>query len=494
MKNSGMKAIIFLMCISIFGCDVRILGSVEDIYFDGYADSKVRDNMIDDVIHIGDILIGDEETGTDEVGGEDIYTDYGSDDVDMVDEVGNDIYVCEQYKCENLIYGRDDVYGDKESGNIYIIENDWFYKYDRDGKLIWKKQTEYFSDCPGKLMMVDREESFYIMKFFNKPVPKGDWECATTNSITKYKVDGEVYKEVYKIYNTYAYIISIVTDDNGNLYIAGEYERVVDFGNGIVLDNSDECRNTGNPYNPVECYTDVFVAKFNREGKPLWAKSFEDMGEPGYLPEIVLINGFLYFDVIIFGEDVYSSYTKVIKLDLDGNYKWSRVLGDGDIKFTVDKDGSIYLYGLFDLYSNYKDSDKYKDLNIAKFDKNGEFIWGSRIYKDGEKFLPISKSISINEKSIYVSGYWKIYNFFLSKIYKDGSIIWYKIFNNDEINTGDIKLSISDNEYFYAIIPIYGNSMQIDDCSNKSFPGDLYKKYLLKFVAEPCENIEVKIK
>ena len=432
MKNNAMKAIIFLMCISIFGCDVRILGSIEDIYFDGYADSKVRDNMIDDVMHIGDISIGDEETGTDEVGDGDIYTDYGSDDVDVGDESDNDIYVCEQYKCENLIYGRDDVYGDKESGNIYIIENDWFYKYDRDGKLIWKKQTEYFSDCPGKLMMVDREESFYIMKFFNKPVPKGDWECATTNSITKYKVDGEVYKEVYKIYNTYAYIISIVTDDNGNLYIAGEYERVVDFGNGIVLDNSDECRNTGNPYNPVECYTDVFVAKFNKEGKPLWAKSFEDMGEAGYLPEMILTNGFLYFIV----EDLYSGYTKVVKLDLDGNYKWSRVLGYGDIiKFTVDKDGSIYLYAFsypFELAAN-RDGDKYI---IAKFDNNGEFIWGKMYNENGKELVDIWPSVFTDEnKNVYFAADIKVfeggnynYYFFISKYKENGERAWYKEF------------------------------------------------------------------
>jgi len=33
-----------------------------------------------------------------------------------------DIIQCEQYKCESQIYGRDDVYVDKESGNIYMVE------------------------------------------------------------------------------------------------------------------------------------------------------------------------------------------------------------------------------------------------------------------------------------------------------------------------------------------------------------------------------------
>jgi len=54
-----------------------------------------------------------------------------------------------------------------------------------------------------------------------------------------------------------------------------------------------------------------------------------------------------------------------------------------------------------------------------------------------------------------------------------------------------IKLSISYDEFFYAIIPIYGNTREIDNCSTKSFAADLNKKYLLRFVAEPCDNIEI---
>jgi hypothetical protein len=239
------KVLILVLCTILLGCDVRFAGYSEDI------------------------------------NGNDVYTDIGYMDIGT-----NDIIQCEQYKCENLIYGRDDVYVDKESGNIYMVEfgsmvgskDLKFFKYDKNGQLIWEKKVgEVIVDnCSGRLWMVDRDESFYITKYFQYCEAKFNCRCTHSGDIIKFSKDGEEYKVPFIIGFRNAYITSITTDDDCNIYIAGEYKRVVNFGNGVVLDNSEECRNTGNPYNPVECYTDVFVAKFNKEGKALWAKSLED--------------------------------------------------------------------------------------------------------------------------------------------------------------------------------------------------------------------------
>ena len=471
------KRILILVLFTIlFGCDVRFAGYSEDI------------------------------------NGSDAYTDIGYIDTGIYDTIQ-----CEQYKCENLIYGRDDVYVDKESGNIYMVEfgskvgskvsskDLKFFKYDKNGQLIWEKKVGevIVDDCSGRLWMVDREESFYITKYVQECLPKSNCRCVDPEEIVKFSKEGEEYKIPFTIGSLNADITSIATDDDGNIYFAGEYKRVVNFGNGIVLDNSEECRNTGNPNNPVECFTDVFVAKFNREGKALWAKGFDDDYGGS---NVILNNGFVYIDVIgymereVDGKKIYCNPLEIIKLDSDGNYKWSRYLVCGDdissSNFTIDKDGSIYLYGLFDLYPDYKDSDKYKNLNIAKFDNNGEFKWGRKVIgREGVDDIVLI-SISIADKVIYISGYpeYSSSYFFLSKIAKNGDLIWYKLYDDDKIDTVKVKLSISDDEFFYAIIPIYGNTKEIDNCSTKSFPADSNKKYLLRFVAEPCDNIEVKIK
>jgi len=436
--------------------------------------------------------------------------DIGISDVYYTDEYESDTIKCEQYKCENLIYGRDDVYVDKESGSIYLVEYGYsemkFSKYDKNGEFIWEKRAEGGKECL-ELEYVDRDENFYISEYSYVCTPKGGCECRwsmSKDTLIKYRKEGDEYKEVFSIRSSYLDISSIAIDLEGNIYIAGEYKNVVDFGNGVVLDNSDECRNTGNPYNPVECYTDVFVAKFNRDGKALWAKGLED----GEGTSIILYNDFIYFDVRGYTEreeDGKKIYTlpykiKIVKFDTDGNYKWSRILGQessfDDTKFIVDKDGSIYLYGLFDLYPDYKDSDKYKNLNIAKFDKNGEFIWGKDI-EEVERVL----SISIADKSLYsygIIGHGVLY--FYSKIYKDGRMVWYREFevkkdDKNNIALMDGRLSISDDISFYSVMPVYGSiSVQgIDNCTSDLYVNS-WKKYLLKFNSEPCDNIEVKIK
>jgi len=140
-----------------------------------------------------------------------------------------DIIQCEQYKCESLIYGRDDVYVDKESGNIYMVEfcskDLKFFKYDKNGQLIWeKKMGELISDnCSGRLWMDDREESFYITKYFQYCEPKFNCRCTHSGDIMKFSKEGEGYIVPFNIGYRDASIISIAMDDDGNIYIAGEY-------------------------------------------------------------------------------------------------------------------------------------------------------------------------------------------------------------------------------------------------------------------------------
>ena len=470
----------------LFGCDVRFTGYSEDI------------------------------------NSSNAYTDTGYMDTGTYDTVQ-----CEEYRCGSFLEVKEDIYMDRDNGNLYMLEYSTdkmiFSKYDKDGVILWNKEMVSIGECL-RLEYVDKDESFYISQDKKDCIPKLGCSCAYKHILYKYKKSGNGYEETFKIAlprpDLGDRISSIALDEDGNLYVIGNFVADVDFGGGKVLVNREDCKLTGNPNAPVECFTDVFVVKYDRDGNILWAKGIGGKGDEGS-ESIYISNEGLILSVYADSEDIYIDENKmtmkdgdvmIVKLDKNGVYKWSKIMAErsgvtgGAGLGGTDREGNIYIYGYFDLPSNYSEADKNKGLIIAKYDKNGKFIWGrkfaGRTVEPGYKLdEPWVYSVYIdNGSNIYILGIftiesindysdYKIYEF-LSKYNTQGFLLSsrdiYTGFNSVE------KISGVRNGDIFLVLYFRNNSLLlIDNCYIDDISEDLsYKYYLLKFTPEGCSSVE----
>jgi hypothetical protein len=142
--------------------------------------------------------------------------------------------------------------------------------------------------------------------------------------------------------------------------------------------------------------TDVFVARFNRNGKKLWVKQ---LGAPGTeLAGAVALapTGEIYLALTTNGAfpngsapptQTYGGADAVLtKLDRKGNLVWSRSIGTADADYgfgvAVSRKNDVYFVGavsgLVEDGGNYGGSD---DAFVSRFDRNGNRTW---LYQSGD--------------------------------------------------------------------------------------------------------------
>ncbi len=187
-------------------------------------------------------------------------------------------------------------------------------------------------------------------------------------------------------------IASLVEAPDGSIYITGNFEKSIDFGNGITLESRG--------------INDMFVAKLDGEGKGVWAKRmggvWKSNAEPGGHEIAVDPNG----DVVVVGQisgwhdaakaedkagiayyqdeklDItIMTPTLVVKLAPDGTKKWLKLsYGMPTLKFVrLDQQGNIYLGGNAMHIGGWDDIqvkvNGLTDIALAKLDGNGKAIW-----------------------------------------------------------------------------------------------------------------------
>jgi hypothetical protein len=193
----------------------------------------------------------------------------------------------------------------------------------------------------------------------------------------------------------------IKTDTAGYIYVAGYFSDQLDLGT-----NNLHLNNTANPYSK-----EIFIAKYDSTGFCLWAKS-----------------GGAYFDDRILGMDVDADGNAVVT----GTYWEGSGINIGPINIT----GSAYGWG--------------DQCFVAKFDKNGNVLWGNFVCSDGgdDQGLDVATDKKGNsyivgfmggnqlfcgsntvtafcgQTSFYDHSYW------LAKINSSGQFQWAKTFGN----------------------------------------------------------------
>lgn len=204
-----------------------------------------------------------------------------------------------------------------------------------------------------------------------------------------------------------AYASGVAVDGQGNVVVAGYFERSVDFGGGTLTSAGG---------------ADVFVAKFSSSGGHVWSRRFggssDDFGEG------VTVDG--AGDVVVagyfngssdFGSGVLTSAggTDVFlaKYSSNGAPSWSRRFGSTgtDRGLAVDADGSGnyvfagYMVGTVDFGGGALTSAGAADVFLVKYSATGGHVWSKR-FGGSSSDVPLSVSADAGG-NVALAGYFQ---------------------------------------------------------------------------------------
>lgn len=322
----------------------------------------------------------------------------------------------------------------------------------------------------GRSIAIDNFGNIYVTGYFDDSI---NFESTTLYSngysdffLVKYNKLGNL---IWAISNGSPFgdaSFSVAVDENSNSYITGTFTGNFTIGTSSLNFHGG---------------SDIFVAKYDSTGNPVWARSIggttEDIGRSVAvdLNKNVIVTGEYNSANISFGANTFSNNSIgfndvfIFKFDESGNEVWGDCFGDmgHDIgkSVTIDQFGNAYITGNF--IGNIIlgiDTLAYNggyDIFIIKYDSLGNWIWAKSAGGSGNDY---GSSISTNSSgNIFITGYYNSTNLsfdttnlsnqgvsdvFITKLDPLGNEIWAKGFGgiyNDYPNC--IKIDSMSNLY-----------------------------------------------
>lgn len=264
---------------------------------------------------------------------------------------------------------------------------------------------------------------------------------------------------------------SLIVDNDGNVYITGEFRDVVDFDPGPTR---FELTSKGN--------VDIFICKLDSLGNFIWAKGMGGLeyegGESialdlrgnteifitGYFSGTVDFNpGPETFNLASIGtNDIFIS-----KLDASGNFIWAKSMGGAPANafawsIQLDAFGNVYSTGSFTESIFFENIGIYSltsagksDIFILKLDNSGKFIWAKSM---GGANYDEAYSLDLDPTGmgdVYTTGYFDVSadfdpgadtfnlsslngssDIFVSKLDHNGNFVWAKSFGGTRADIG----------------------------------------------------------
>jgi uncharacterized protein (AIM24 family) len=189
------------------------------------------------------------------------------------------------------------------------FEDMFLAKYNSsDGKLLWLKKGGGEKKDIGNSLAFDNIGNIYVTGCFSVRAKFGDTTLISSGRediyVIKYDTDGDLAWAKQYGGNDIDIANCIRLDNTGNYYITGEFSSTAHFGKDSLTSMGD---------------SDVFLAKFNKDGKPVWtANSGGTKTDFGYSMSIDLNNKIYlagyYSGRAKFGVDELTSSTRNIFL------------------------------------------------------------------------------------------------------------------------------------------------------------------------------------
>ena len=335
--------------------------------------------------------------------------------------------------------------GDAGHSDIFLA------KYDNNGNLLWAKSVGgaltagNYLDDEATSMALDNSGNIYLSGYFNSQSITFGLTTLVNNHIfgyyysdiflAKYDSNGNVLWASSAGGTSNDRVTSVAVDANNNAYLTGWYTSdTLIFGIDTL-------------YATVGGTSDMFLAKYNANGNPVWAKSAGCEGGSEVYPYIgissdtssqnnkkktliekpvsIYVAGYFYSRNIIFGSDTLKNNNTdnsmdifLVKYDSKGNVQWTKDAGgsSNDVVngIAVDTLGNAYLTGYFQsskitigdttlLNSFYNGTDV--DLFIVKFNHNGNVVWAKSA---GGSSSDKGSSVAVNNSGVvYLAGWFK---------------------------------------------------------------------------------------
>ena len=328
---------------------------------------------------------------------------------------------------------------DPNSGTSNVTSNGstdvYIQKLDENGNFIWIKSLGGTGQDYGYSIEIDNSNNIYVVGAFANTVDfdlGAGIDNVSSNGnldafLLKLNSDGDVLLK-----RTFGGIgkdelNSIELNSSNEIYLAGQFQKTVDFDPGVNETNINAIASNG---------TDLFILKLDTNADFLWVKNIggngnDPMLQPGITgaKEVVVdaggniyLTGFYTrnsdFDPGVGVSELISNgpyHMFVLKLDTNGNYVWAKSVGGIDETWgnsiTIDNSGNVYSTGYFDETADFDPgvgvnnliSSGNRDVYVQKLDSNGDFIWAKSF---GSTNQDIGTSIITDSSgNVYISGY-----------------------------------------------------------------------------------------
>lgn len=269
-----------------------------------------------------------------------------------------------------------------------LAEDVFVAKFDTDGNLLWARSGAGAGGTPrdvGNAVTVDGSGNVYACGYFrSQSILFGSAVLSNAGQadafIVKYDPNGNVVWARSEAGGGGDFCTGLAADASGNVYASGRY-----YSDFITI-GSTTLTNVNNNY-------DLFIAKYDTDGNPLWAKGGSSNGND-WMPSLAVdANGYLiatgWFEAfpITFGPFTIpnsgSSDIFLVKYDPNGDELWAVGAGGGFAEesraVAVDDSGNIFVTGRFGttitLGSSTLNSSLSGNVFIAKFDPDGDPNW-----------------------------------------------------------------------------------------------------------------------
>ena len=238
----------------------------------------------------------------------------------------------------------------------------------------------------GTGITVDNEGNTYVCGYFRSQARFEEYSLAGKGEadifLAKYNRTGKLewVRQAGGSADDFARAVAI--DAEGNCYLTGSFQSpTVDFGGEIVKRNSD---------------TEIFVAKFDGNGKVLWVRQAGGTGGGSGNGITIAADGYVYVCGYFSGDTTFGDLTLknagfsdmfVARYDPNGELDWVRQIGgtgdDVAVAIAVDAQGNAYITGGFEDEVRFSrtvtlSSAGLVDSFVAKLDNTGRTVWAQR--------------------------------------------------------------------------------------------------------------------
>lgn len=281
-------------------------------------------------------------------------------------------------------------------GGAYLV------KLDPDGNVLWQKGLNVIS----RSLSVDAQGSVLLYGLFSGTVDLGGGPLPTDGGkdlyLAKFDADGQhVFSKSFLLQNPQDVADwSAAFGPSGEIVITGDFKGTLDLGAGTLVSAGQE---------------DVFVAKFDGQGAPLWSRGFGDAGDQygiavavdgaGGVVAIGWLGGGTAIDFGGGALTAVGSDMIVAKLDAAGNHVWSKLLGGaGDqaaMGIALDAGGDILLTGVSTGPIDYGGGARQAAAaqyvcGLGKLAPTGDHLWSMAYGCNLNQFVPFGPVVAVD--------------------------------------------------------------------------------------------------